>query len=175
MSENTEKAEVQGVKQEPGTEPDINVSDNVPRFRLNEVIAKNKALEDKIFKLSEIAEEQKRAELEEQGKVSELNTQLKSEVKGLKQYKKMFEEQDGKIRTDALNKLPEDKRDKFKDLKTGHLLDVVDELTDKIKAANPPDNVGVVKKELPEGNIFSMDSGKRKSFWNDYLESKSNQ
>ena len=173
MSESTPTAEAQGVNQEQGTQPDTNVQDAIPRSRLNEVIAQKRELEGKLTEMQSMIEEKQRAELEEQGKIAEVNTQLKSEIKDLKQYKKMFEEQDSKIRTDALNKLPEDKQDKFKELKTKHLLDVGEEITGNVKA-NPPDDVGKVKKELPEGNIFGMESSKRKGIWRDYLASKQN-
>ena len=119
MSESTPTAEAQGVNQEQGTQPDTNVQDAIPRSRLNEVIAQKRELEGKLTEMQSMIEEKQRAELEEQGKIAEVNTQLKSEIKDLKQYRKMFEEQDSKIRTDALNKLPEDKQDKFKGIARG--------------------------------------------------------
>ena len=65
MSESTQTAETQGVKQEKGTQPDTNVQDNIPRSRLNEVIAQKKELEGQLTEMKNMIEEKQRAELEE--------------------------------------------------------------------------------------------------------------
>ena len=169
MSESIPTAEVQGVKQEQGTQPDINVQDAIPRSRLNEVIAQKKELEGKLTEMQSAIEERQRAELEEQGKVSEVNTQLKSEIKDLKQYKKMFEEQDKQLRAEAMSKLPEDKQEKFKGLKTSDLLNDVDEII-SVKN-NPPDNAGTVDSKWKGTDWANMDSKDAKKNWGAILES----
>ena len=78
MSDNTDTAVAQGVKQEQGTQPETNVMDTIPRSRLNEVISQKKDLEGQIAEMKSAIEEKQRTELEEQGKVVEVNTQLKS-------------------------------------------------------------------------------------------------
>lgn len=169
MSESTPAAEVQGVKQEQGTQPDINVQDAIPRSRLNEVIAQKKELEGKLTEMQSAIEERQRTELEEQGKVVEVNTQLKSEIKDLKQYKKMFEEQDKTLRAEAMSKLSEDKQEKFKELKTSDLLNVVDELT--FVKSNPPDNAGTVNNQMEGVDWTKMDDKDRRSNWSDIVNS----
>ena len=169
MSENTDTAAAQGVKQEQGTQPDTNVMDTIPRSRLNEVITQKKDLEGQIAEMKSAIEEKQRTELEEQGKVVEVNTQLKSEIKDLKQYKKMFEEQDKTIRAEAMSKLSEDKQLKFKELKTSDLLNVVDEIV-SIKS-NPPDNAGTVNNQMKGVDWTKMDDKERRVNWGDIVNS----
>ena len=169
MSDNVDTAVAQGVKQEQGTQPDTNVMDTIPRSRLNEVISQKKDLEGQIAEMKSAIEEKQRTELEEQGKVVEVNTQLKSEIKDLKQYKKMFEEQDKTLRAEAMSKLSEDKQLKFKELKTSDLLNVVDELT-SVKS-NPPDNAGTVKNNMEGVDWTKMDDKDRRTNWSDIVSS----
>ena len=169
MSESTDTAVAQGVKQEQGTQPGINVVDTIPRSRLNEVITQKKDLEGQIAEMKSAIEEKQRTELEEQGKVVEVNTRLKSEIKDLKQYKKMFEEQDKTLRAEAMSKLSEDKQLKFKELKTSDLLNVVDELTSA--KSNPPDNAGTVKNNMEGVDWTKMDDKDRRTNWSDIVNS----
>ena len=169
MSESTDTAVAQGVKQEQGTQPDTNVMDTIPRSRLNEVISQKKDLEGQIAEMKSMIEDKQRTELEEQGKVVEVNTQLKSEIKDLKKYKQMFEEQDKTLRAEAMSKLSEDKQLKFKELKTSDLLNVVDELT-SVKS-NPPDNAGTVKNNMEGVDWTKMDDKDRRTNWSDIVNS----
>ncbi len=169
MSESTDTAVAQGVKQEQGTQPDTNVIDTIPRSRLNEVITQKKDLENQIAEMKSAIEEKQRTELEEQGKVVEVNTQLKSEIKDLKQYKKMFEEQDKTLRAEAMSKLSEDKQLKFKELKTSDLLNVVDELT-SVKN-NPPDNAGTVKSSMDGVDWTKMGKNDKSKNWKEIIAS----
>jgi TolA-binding protein len=169
MLESTDTAVAQGVKQEQGTQPDTNVVDTIPRSRLNEVISQKKDLEGQIAEMKSMIEDKQRTELEEQGKVVEVNTQLKSEIKDLKKYKQMFEEQDKTIRAEAMSKLSEDKQLKFKELKTSDLLNVVDEIT--VTKSNPPDNAGTVSNQLKGNDWTDLDEKQRRNNWTDILSS----
>ena len=107
MSE--EKTIEPDVKQEVDTKVENNVQDAIPRSRLNEVISQKKELETKLNEMKSMVEEKQRAELEEQGKLSELNSVLSKENEELKVIKTQFESQDTRLRNDALSRLPEDK------------------------------------------------------------------
>tara|TARA_Y100001963_G_scaffold75108_1_gene104251 strand:+ start:691 stop:1203 length:513 start_codon:yes stop_codon:yes gene_type:complete len=165
MSESTQTAETQGVKQEKGTQPDTNVQDNIPRSRLNEVIAQKKELEGQLTEMKNMIEEKQRAELEEQGKVTELNSVLTKENEELKVIKTKFEEQDTRMRSEALSKLPEDKREKFSKLPTDSLLDVVEELSSTKN--NPKDNVGTVARK--DINFSNMSKEEKRNNWGTIL------
>ena len=179
MSDKT--AEVEGVKQQPaddkgvktpsetelaqnvtkvdGNEPSVNY---VPRTRLNEEISKVDDLQGKV-------EEYERAKLEAEGKITEVNAKLKQENAELKQTKKLYDELDNAVREEALSRLPEDKREKFKGLKTSDLKNVVDEIV-SVKN-NPPDDVGAVASKFQEQDWTKMKQNDIRKNWKDIISS----
>ena len=181
MSDNTGTAEAQGVKQEPaddkgvktpsetelaqnvtkvdGNEPSVMY---VPRTRLNEEIGKVDELQSKL-------EEYERAKLEAEGKITEVNAKLKQENAELKQTKKLYDELDNAVREEALSRLPEDKREKFKGLKTSDLKNVVDELV-SVKN-NPPDDIGAVNSKFKGKDWTKMKPEELRKNWKDILAS----
>ena len=163
MSE--EKTIEPDVKQEVDTKVENNVQDAIPRSRLNEVISQKKELETKLNEMKTIVEEKQRAELEEQGKLSELNSVLAKENEELKVIKTQFESQDTRLRNDALSRLPEDKREKFSSLPTDSLLDVVEELS-SVKN-NPQNNVGTVSRK--DVDFKSISKEERRDNWSSIL------
>ena len=163
MSE--EKTIEPDVKQEVDTKVENNVQDAIPRSRLNEVISQKKELETKLNEMKSMVEEKQRAELEEQGKLSELNSVLSKENEELKVIKTQFESQDTRLRNDALSRLPEDKREKFSSLPTDSLLDVVEELS-SVKN-NPQNNVGTVSRK--DVDFKSISKEERRDNWSSIL------
>tara|TARA_R100000742_G_C4244038_1_gene63223 strand:+ start:103 stop:609 length:507 start_codon:yes stop_codon:yes gene_type:complete len=163
MSE--EKTIEPDVKQEADTQVENNVQDAIPRSRLNEVISQKKELETKLNEMKTMVEEKQRAELEEQGKLSELNSVLAKENEELKVIKTQFESQDTRLRNDALSRLPEDKREKFSSLPTDSLLDVVEELS-SVKS-NPQNNVGTVSRK--DVDFKSISKEERRDNWSSIL------
>jgi len=163
MSE--EKTIEPDVKQEADTQVENNVQDAIPRSRLNEVISQKKELETKLNEMKSMVEEKQRAELEEQGKLSELNSVLTKENEELKVIKTQFESQDTRLRNDALSRLPEDKREKFSSLPTDSLLDVVEELSSA--KSNPQNNVGTVSRK--DVDFKSISKEERRDNWSSIL------
>jgi len=163
MSE--EKTIEPDVKQEADTQVENNVQDAIPRSRLNEVISQKKELETKLNEMKSMVEEKQRAELEEQGKLSELNSVLAKENEELKVIKTQFESQDTRLRNDALSRLPEDKREKFSSLPTDSLLDVVEELSSA--KSNPQNNVGTVSRK--DVDFKSISKEERRDNWSSIL------
>jgi len=163
MSE--EKTIEPDVKQENDTKVENNVQDAIPRSRLNEVISQKKELETKLNEMKSMVEEKQRAELEEQGKLSELNSVLSKENEELKVIKTQFESQDTRLRNDALSRLPEDKREKFSSLPTDSLLDVVEELSSA--KSNPQNNVGTVSRK--DVDFKSISKEERRDNWSSIL------
>ena len=153
------------VKQEADTQVENNVQDAIPRSRLNEVISQKKELETKLNEMKSMVEEKQRAELEEQGKLSELNSVLAKENEELKVIKTQFESQDTRLRNDALSRLPEDKREKFSSLPTDSLLDVVEELSSA--KSNPQNNVGTVSRK--DVDFKSISKEERRDNWSSIL------
>ena len=149
----------QNVTKVDGDEPSIKY---VPRSRLNEKI-------DEINSLREKIEENERAKLEADGKITEVNAKLKQENAELKQTKKLYDELDNAVREEALSRLPEDKREKFKGLKTSDLKNVVEELVSVRN--NPPDDIGAVTSKFKGQDWTKMDDKERRSNWSDIVNS----
>ena len=131
------------VKMEEGTKPELNA---IPRSRLNEVIEERNTLREEIK-----------------------SYQLQKEVESLTPFKEKYDSLDGKIRAEALNKLPEQKQEKFKNLNTTDLLNVVEELASKV---NPPDNAGTVDRgKISKEAWKSMDINDKRKNWSSILDS----
>lgn len=152
------------VKQEDGTKVDNN--DTRPAYRFNEVVAERNDLREQLAKLKSQEEDAKKAKLQEDEKWQELNSTLQKEVESYKPYQEKYEALDKTIREDALGKIPENKREKFSNLDTPILLDMVEEFSEK---KNPPDNKGTI----PEGgfDLKKMSNEDKKKNWSKILES----
>ena len=162
MSE--EKVIETDVKQENVTKDE----NNVPISRLNEVISERNDLRDKMKAFEQQQEEQKRAKLKEEEKWQELNVELNKEIENYKPYKEKWESMDLKLRKDALAKLPESKREKFSNVDTETLLNIVSEFGESKE--NPPDRKGTVPTQRL-GKITDMSPEERKRNWSKILES----
>ena len=153
------------VKMEQGTKPEEN---GIPRSRLNEVIDERNSLRDKIQSYELKEEGAKKDELVKQEKWQELNAELQKEVESYKPFKDKYDALDGKIREEALGKLPESKQEKFKSLSTVDLLNVVDELSIR---PNPADNAGTVDTKISKDAWREMDMKEKRSNWTQILDS----
>jgi len=161
MSEDTITTDV---KQDEGTKAE----QNVPISRLNEVISARNELRDKVKAFETKEEEAKKAKLQEEDKWQELNAELVKEIDSYKPYKEKWESMNSKLREDALKRLPESKREKFKNLDTTDLLNVVEELSSKV---NPPDNAGTVDTKIPKDEWKKMDIKDKRSNWSSIVDS----
>ena len=164
MSEEVEVV-IPDVKMEEGTQPEEN---DIPRSRLNKVIDERNTLREQLknFELQE--EGAKKAELEKSEKWQELNAELQKEVDSYRPFKDKFDVLDGKLRADALGKLSEAKQEKFKNLNTADLLNVVEELSVK---SNPPDNAGTVDTKMSKDEWKKMDIKGKRSNWSQIVDS----
>lgn len=161
MSEN--KTVEPDVKQEPGTKAE----QNVPKARLDEVITERNTLRDAIKTFEAKEENRKKAELEKNEQWQELNSTLQKELDSYKPFKEKYEVLDKAIREDALQKIPESKREKFSNLDTPILLDMAEEFQEKRE--NPPDKKGTIPKT--ELDIKNMSPEDKRKNWKDILES----
>ena len=163
MSE--EKVIEPDVKQESVTKDE----NNVPISRLNEVISERNELRELLESLKTKEEDSKRAKLQEEEKWQELNAELVKQVDSYKPYKERWDSMDKKLREGALAQLPESKREKFANVDTEVLLNIVEEFTEKEKV-NPPDTKGTIPTERI-GDWTSMSSEERRRNWGTILES----
>ena len=164
MSE--EKTIETDVKQE---QADTKVENNVPISRLNEVITERNELRESLESFKSKEEDGRRAKLQEEEKWQELNTELTKELESYKPFKAKWESMDAKLREVALSKLPESKREKFSNVDTEVLLDIVEEFSEQEKA-NPPDRKGTIPTEKI-GDWTDMSSESRRQNWQSILDS----
>ena len=163
------------MSEEKTIEPDVkqeNVTqgeNNVPISRLNEVISERNELRELLESFKTKEEDSKRAKLQEEEKWQELNAELVKQVDSYKPYKEKWDSMDKKLREGALAQLPESKREKFANVDTEVLLNIVEEFTEKEKV-NPPDTKGTIPTEQI-GDWTSMSSEERRKNWGTILES----
>jgi len=155
------------VKQESVTKDE----NNVPISRLNEVITERNDLRNAMEALKSKEEEQRKADLVDQEKWQELNAELSKEVDNYKPFKQKWETMDAKIRETALSKLPESKREKFSNVDTEVLLDIVQEFADEVNKVNPPDRKGTVPTTQKVTDWTDMDAANRRRNWGAILDS----
>tara|TARA_R100000329_G_scaffold492_1_gene1048 strand:+ start:76 stop:579 length:504 start_codon:yes stop_codon:yes gene_type:complete len=153
------------VKQENVTQGD----NNVPISRLNEVISERNELRQSLESFKAKEEEERRTKLREEEKWQELNADLAQEIESYKPYKERWEAMDSRLREGALAQLPESKREKFSNVDTEVLLNIVEEFTE-IEKVNPPDNKGTIPTEKV-GDWTKMSSEERRRNWGTILES----
>ena len=163
-------SEEQSINPDVKTEAVTQDENNVPISRLNEVINERNNLRDAMQSLKSQEEAKHKADLADQEKWQELNTELSKEVDNYKPYKEKWESMDAKIRETALSKLPESKREKFSSVETEILLDIVEEFAVESGKDNPPDRQGTIPTEKI-ADWTDMDAGSRRRNWNTILES----
>ena len=163
------------MSEETTIEPDVkqeNVTqgeNNVPISRLNEVISERNELRQSLESFKAKEEEERRAKLREEEKWQELNADLAQEIESYKPYKERWEAMDSRLREGALAQLPESKREKFANVDTEVLLNIVEEFTE-IEKVNPPDTKGTIPTEKI-GDWTKMSSEERRRNWGTILES----
>ena len=163
------------MSEETTIEPDVkqeNVTqgeNNVPISRLNEVISERNELREMLESLKSKEEESKRAKLQEEEKWQELNAELVKQLDSYKPYKDRWDSMDKRLREGALAQLPESKREKFANVDTEVLLNIVEEFTE-VEKVNPPDTKGTVPTEKI-GDWTKMSSEERRENWGTILES----
>ena len=163
------------MSEETTIEPDVkqeNVTqgeNNVPISRLNEVISERNELRQSLESFKSKEEEERRTKLREEEKWQELNADLAQEIESYKPYKDRWEAMNSRLREGALAQLPESKREKFSNVDTEVLLNIVEEFTE-IENVNPPDNKGTIPTEKV-GDWTQMSSEERRRNWGTILES----
>ena len=163
------------MSEETTIEPDVkqeNVTqgeNNVPISRLNEVISERNELRQSLESFKSKEEEERRTKLREEEKWQELNAELMKQIDSYKPFKEKWESMDVKLREVALSRLPESKREKFSNVDTDVLLDIVEEFSETEKV-NPPDRKGTIPTKQTT-DWTNMSGEERRSNWNTILES----
>lgn len=149
---------------DPGTKPE----ENVPKARLEKVITERNELRKTLNDLTSKEEAETKQKLIDDGKLQELNDSLEKDVLKYKPYKEQFDTLDGAIREKALDELPDDKKEKFKNLPTPDLLNVVDALSSR---PNPKDRVGTIDPKVDKKAFLKMDAKDKRKNWKQVIGS----
>jgi len=175
MEENVKiEAQEQGVKEAQDTKV-VEKENLVPISRLNEVIKERNELRESVA-VSKQSEEQARAKkLEKEGEYQTLLSEERNKSAKLEEQYNSTSEQLNSYVTDEksrlLEKLPEEKRDKYVDVDLTTLRNLAEDLTESSKANLKQENAGLQRKNLPENPFKEMERGEQRKNWNDILTS----
>ena len=145
----------------------------------NEYIAESKKYrkraqdaENRLAELNKKLESQENAKLKEKEEFKTLAEKFEAEVDSLSPYKEKYEALVEQRKTSLLEKLPEDKREHFKDKELDVLEFMVSELGSK--TTNEPTARGTVKAKNPIEGWGKMSQDDKKKHWKDIIKSYTN-
>jgi hypothetical protein len=175
MEENVKiEAQEQGVKEAPDTQV-VEKENSVPISRLNEVIKERNELRQSI---TSFEQEQEKARAEKLEKDGEYQTLLAEERQRAKELEEKFNSTNETLtryisdeKNRLLEKLPEDKRERYIDIDVSTLRNVVEDFSDVQKANLKQAESGLQRKNLPENPFKEMEHVDRKKNWSDVLNS----
>ena len=125
--------------------------------------------ESKIAELEKKFEAQENAKLKENEEFKTLAEKLEAENTSLSGYKEKYESIVSKAKNDLLSKLPEDKREQFKDKDLDVLEFMVSEMSSK--APSEPNTHNQVRGNKIKSTWLDMSSKDQKKSWKDILNS----
>lgn len=175
MEENVKmEAQEQGVKEAPDNQV-VEKENNVPISRLNEVIKERNELRESIAAFEKEQEKVRAEKLEKDGEYQTLLAEERQRVKDLEERYNSTNETLTRYVSDEKNrlleKLPEDKRERYIDIDVSTLRNVVEDFTDVQKPNLKQAESGLQRKNLPENPFKEMEHADRKKNWSDVLNS----
>ena len=174
MSEDVKSEAIESGVVDSQVNKDDKKEPTVPLHRLNEVIKEHNDLRDAISK-SKASDEQARAKtLEEQGKFETLLTEEREKGKSLSsklgETEKTLNSYVADEKNRLLEKLPEDKRERYENVDVLTLRNLVDDFTTEKSNLKKAES-GTGRKVLPENPFKTMDKDEKRKNWNDILDS----
>lgn len=159
------------VSQDVKTEQQDDKSDiQVPLYRLSEEIKKRKEVESKLTELSEAEKTRQDEEMERQGEFKTLLEKERAKNAELSQYKEQFDTLYEGVRGDLLERLPEEKREKFGEVNDISLLkNIVSEFSKEQRS-----NVGQAESKVDRNKLKpmkEMTEGEKRENWQSILDS----
>ena len=144
---------------------------SIPYARFNEVNKKYGSLQEEVKALKQTQEDGRVAQMEEQGKFKELNAELYTENKSLKDKLAYHNDLEAKEREVLINQIPEIERHIYQDLPT---LRLREHLNTYNKFKGIPTDKGVpIRKTLDvkhESDIWDKDTKDRQNSWGNVLQ-----
>jgi hypothetical protein len=173
MEENNNKPVENGVVDSQVSQDEK--TNQVPMHRFNEVIAERNELRESI-KAIEADKEQARAKtLEEQGKFETLLTEEREKGKAMKSKMDELESSFNSYVTDEksrlLEKLPEEKRERYENVDVLTLRNLVNDFSSIEKPNLKKAESGTGRTSLPENPFKAMEQKEQRKNWNDIINS----
>ena len=177
MSEDVKvEAQEQGVKEAQDTQV-VEKENSVPISRFNEVIKERNELRNEVTNFKTDAEQARAKKLEEEGEFKTLLAEERNKSTNLGEQLNSTKEELNSYITDEknrlLDKLPEDKRDKYKEVDLSTLRNVVDDFSEVTKKNLKSSEAGLQRKSLPENPFKELSEDDQRKNWQDVISSYS--
>tara|TARA_R100000655_G_scaffold43575_3_gene79987 strand:+ start:332 stop:871 length:540 start_codon:yes stop_codon:yes gene_type:complete len=175
MEENIKiEAQEDGVK-EPQDTKVVEKDNSVPFSRFNEVIAERNKLRENMESLNKEKELARAEKLEKDGEYQTLLAEERQKAKELEEKYNSTNETLTRYETDEknrlLNKLPEDRREKYESVDISTLRNMVEDFGEQPKPNVKQAEAGLQRKNLSENPFKDLNQDERKSNWSDVLNS----
>ena len=175
MSEDVKvEAQEQGVKEAQDTQV-VEKDNSVPISRFNEVIKERNELRSEVTNFKTDAEQARAKKLEEEGEFKTLLAEERNKSTNLGEQLNSTKEELNSYITDEknrlLDKLPEDKRDKYKEVDLSTLRNVVDDFSEVTKKNLKSSEAGLQRKNLPENPFKELSEDDQRKNWQDVVSS----
>jgi len=159
------------VSQDVKTEQEDSKSDiQVPLYRLSEEIKKRKEVESKLTEFADAEKKRQEEEMEKQGEFKTLLEKERAKNEELTKYKEQFDALYDGVRGDLLERLPEEKREKFGSVNDISLLkSIVSEFSREQRS-----NVGQAESKVDRNNLKpmkDMSEKEKRENWQSILDS----
>ena len=165
----TKSADNENVVNQSAVTKGNDTPDNIPYARFNELNKNYKSLQEKFSVMETDKEKQRTAQMEEEGKYKELNSELQAKFDKVKEQNDYYLALEQKERDTLLGTLPEDDRGIYEDLSTEKLRKHVE--TYNTRTSTPTDKSKAVRGNVlsDDKDIWSMNQDEKKKNWGAYL------
>lgn len=174
--EESVKIEAQGAGVNESQDTKVVEKENVvPISRLNEVIKERNELRESMTSFKQDKEQARAKKLEKEGEYQTLLAEERQKAKDLEEKFTSTSDELTRYVTDEktrlLEKLPEEKRDKYVDVDLPTLRNLAEDLTESSKANLKQAEGGLHRKNLPENPFKEMDKVEQRKNWGDIMNS----
>lgn len=130
--------------------------------------------ESRIAEFEDKAESERIAKMKDDGEKDTLITELESKLSGLEEYKTNTTKVIDNFKTELLEKVPEEDRERISSWKLDDIQFLVSKL-ESIKVQNPKKVVGAIKSsDVPDKKWTEMGDAERRKHWDSIVESYNN-
>tara|TARA_Y100001973_G_C5209214_1_gene344209 strand:- start:2470 stop:3033 length:564 start_codon:yes stop_codon:yes gene_type:complete len=170
QNNDTKPADSQNVEKDSAVKGN-DTPNSVPYARFNEVNKSYNSLKEEVKALKQTQEDARVKQMEEQGKFKELNAELYTENKSLKEKLAYHNDLEMKERESMISQIPEKERHIYEELPTVKLREHI--ATYSSKKTVPTDKSAPIRKALDvkhDSDIWDKDKKDRQNSWGSILQ-----